>query len=108
MERADIVGTDHHVSLSRGSQMAFPEAELDTMRIGDIELDPARRTVRTSGRRIHLTPKEFELVQQLMSNPGRPSASIFNNDAGCRGRMPLCTKPCTPGENLRRGRPLSL
>ena len=38
----------------------------------------------------------------------RPGASIFNNDGRCRRRMPLCTKPCTPGENLRRGQRLSL
>ena len=48
------------------------EAELDTMRIGDIELDPARRTINKSDYRIHLTPKEFELVQLLMSHAGRP------------------------------------
>jgi hypothetical protein len=39
----------------------------------------------------------------------RPSASIFNNDGCCRGRMPLCTTHrCTSGENFRRGRRLSL
>jgi two-component system KDP operon response regulator KdpE len=52
--------------------MITPEPALDAMRIGDIELDPARRTVNKSGHRIHLTPKEFELVQLLMSHAGRP------------------------------------
>jgi two-component system KDP operon response regulator KdpE len=52
--------------------MTLAEAELDTMRIGDIELDPARRTVKKSGHRVHLTPTEFELLQQLMRHAGRP------------------------------------
>jgi two-component system KDP operon response regulator KdpE len=63
---------DRQTSFTRASQMTSAETELDTMRIGDIELDPARRTVRKSGHRVHLTPKEFELIQQLMSQPGRP------------------------------------
>jgi two-component system KDP operon response regulator KdpE len=72
MEQTVVFATDHQVSFPRHSQMTPAEAELDTMRIGDIELDPARRTVRKSGQRVHLTPKEFELVQQLMSHAGRP------------------------------------
>jgi two-component system KDP operon response regulator KdpE len=72
MEQAVIFATDHQVSLPRAFQMTPPEAELDAMRIGDIELDPARRTLRKSGHPVHLTPKEFELVQQLMSHAGRP------------------------------------
>jgi two-component system, OmpR family, KDP operon response regulator KdpE len=72
MEQAVVFATDHQVSSSRAFQMASPEPELDSMRIGDIELDPARRTVKKSGHRVHLTPTEFELVQQLMSQAGRP------------------------------------
>jgi two-component system, OmpR family, KDP operon response regulator KdpE len=72
MEQAALFETDHQVSSSRTFQMTPPEVELDTMCIGEIELDPARRTVKKSGHRVHLTPKEFELVQQLMSNAGRP------------------------------------
>jgi two-component system KDP operon response regulator KdpE len=72
MEQAFIIARDHQASFSHYSQMTPADAELDTMRIGDIELDPARRTVKKSGHRVHLTPKEFELVQQLMSHVGRP------------------------------------
>jgi two-component system KDP operon response regulator KdpE len=72
MEQSAIFATDHQVLSARAFQMMPPEAELDTMRIGDIELDPARRTVRKSGHRVHLTPKEFELAQLLMSHAGRP------------------------------------
>jgi two-component system KDP operon response regulator KdpE len=42
------------------------------MRIGDIELDPARRTVKKANRIIRLTPKEFELTRELMMHAGRP------------------------------------
>jgi two-component system KDP operon response regulator KdpE len=42
--------------------------------IGDIELDPTRRTVRKSGSLLRLTPKEFELLHYLMRHPGRPVA----------------------------------
>lgn len=40
--------------------------------LGDIELDPARRAVKKSGRLVHLTPKEFDLLRYLMSNAGMP------------------------------------
>ena len=42
------------------------------IRVGEIELDPARRLVRRSGAAIHLTPKEFELLHLLMSHAGLP------------------------------------
>jgi two-component system, OmpR family, KDP operon response regulator KdpE len=72
MEQAVICSRDHQASCPHASQMMPDEVEVDAMRIGEIELDPARRTVRKSGHRIHLTPKKFELVQQLMSQAGRP------------------------------------
>jgi two-component system KDP operon response regulator KdpE len=40
--------------------------------IGEIELDPARRTVTRAGEFVHLTPKEFDLLQCLMLNAGFP------------------------------------
>jgi len=42
--------------------------------IGDLELDPVRRTVRKAGSILRLTPKEFELLRFLMSRPGLPVA----------------------------------
>jgi len=42
--------------------------------IGEIELDPARRTVRKAGVPLRLTPKEFELLHYLMGRPGLPLA----------------------------------
>jgi two-component system KDP operon response regulator KdpE len=42
------------------------------IRIGGIELDPARRLVKRNGEAVHLTPKEFELLHFLMSHAGLP------------------------------------
>jgi DNA-binding response OmpR family regulator len=72
MEQGATFAIDRHVSFPRAFQMTSPDTELDAIRIGDIELDPARRTVRKSGHPVHLTPKEFELVRQLMGHAGRP------------------------------------
>jgi two-component system, OmpR family, KDP operon response regulator KdpE len=40
--------------------------------IGDIMLDPGRHLVEKNGGAVHLTPKQFELLQYLMSHAGRP------------------------------------
>jgi two-component system, OmpR family, KDP operon response regulator KdpE len=42
------------------------------LHVGEIELDPVRRTVKKANRIIHLTPKEYELTRELMSYAGRP------------------------------------
>jgi two-component system KDP operon response regulator KdpE len=60
------------VTIRRAEQSLLGDAELETLTAGNIELDPARRTVKKCGRLVHLTPKEFELMQQLMSHAGRP------------------------------------
>lgn len=39
-----------------------------------IELDPAGRTVKSNGKSVALTRKEFDLLATLMSNPGRALA----------------------------------
>src|ERR1700722_18472841 len=58
----------------RWSKVPVPhqEQELPVLRVGNIELDPGRRAVRKAGRLVHLTPKEYELTQQLMTYAGRP------------------------------------
>jgi len=48
------------------------EPDPPVLHIGDIELDPVRRTVKKAKRAIHLTPKEFELTRHLMTFAGRP------------------------------------
>jgi two-component system, OmpR family, KDP operon response regulator KdpE len=40
--------------------------------IGEVSLDSERRIVRKSGHRVYLTPKEFELINCLMADPGMP------------------------------------
>lgn len=40
--------------------------------IGELELDPDRHLLFKAGRRIHLTPKEFTLLELLMSHAGKP------------------------------------
>ena len=46
------------------------------IRIGSIELDPARRAVRKASEPIHLTPKEFDLLQYLMIHAGLPITHV--------------------------------
>jgi two-component system KDP operon response regulator KdpE len=42
------------------------------IRVGNVELDPARRLVRKAGEPVHLTPKEFDLLRYLMAHAGLP------------------------------------
>jgi two-component system KDP operon response regulator KdpE len=44
----------------------------DGIRIGEIELDPVKYRGQKRGRSIHLTPKEFEMLQYLMGHAGEP------------------------------------
>jgi len=50
---------------------AVPEAAR-TIVIGEIELDPERRTVLKRGELLRLTPKEFDLLHYLMAHAGTP------------------------------------
>jgi two-component system, OmpR family, response regulator VanR len=47
-----------------------------TLTAGDLELDPARRTVTRTGHPIDLTPKEFALLEALMQADG----AVLSND----------------------------
>src|SRR5450631_3674347 len=51
---------------------ASQEDDAAVIKIGEVELDPARRLVKRAGTPIHLTPKEFELLHFLMSHAGLP------------------------------------
>jgi two-component system KDP operon response regulator KdpE len=48
------------------------EATETTIMIGDVSLDVERHLVQKKGQQVHLTPKQFELLQYLMTNAGRP------------------------------------
>ena len=59
-------------ALARRSRPALPAA----LRRGDLELDPARRTVHRRGRPVDLTPKELALLEALMQADG----AVVSND----------------------------
>ena len=39
--------------------------------VGDFKIDPQQRLVEVSGRPVHLTPKEFDLIQYFVANRGK-------------------------------------
>ncbi len=51
---------------------ALDTKEGSAIRVGEIEMDTERRHVRKNETLIHLTPKEFDLLQYLMTNAGKP------------------------------------
>jgi len=51
---------------------AGPAADRDGLIVaGSLRLDPARHEVTVSGRRVDLTPREFEILRVLLSHAGR-------------------------------------
>lgn len=44
----------------------------DLLRVGDLHMDVRQRRVIRSGRTIALSPREFDVLQVLMQEPGRP------------------------------------
>ena len=46
------------------------------IRAGDLEINPTTRTVKVSGRDIRLTPKEFDLLHFLATNPNVPITHV--------------------------------
>jgi two-component system, OmpR family, response regulator ResD len=58
-------------SVLRRSGRAEGASAPELLRIGDLEIDPASREVRRGRRGIELTPKEFDLLHFLASNPDR-------------------------------------
>jgi two-component system, OmpR family, alkaline phosphatase synthesis response regulator PhoP len=53
-----------------------PETVTETLKVGPIEIDRARRELRIAGDAVHVTTKEFELLAYLADHPGR----IFTRD----------------------------
>jgi two-component system response regulator CpxR len=62
-----------HAILRRTRSAEKPQkAQLaEILRVGEIELDPATRTVRQAGKLVELTSVEFNLLQVLLSEAGR-------------------------------------
>jgi two-component system copper resistance phosphate regulon response regulator CusR len=48
-----------------------PASRGNVLRVGDLELDRLTRQVRRAGKRIHLTSKEYALLEYLAANSGR-------------------------------------
>jgi DNA-binding response OmpR family regulator len=46
--------------------------ESPSLRVGDLEIDPSRRGGRRNGIEIPLTPREFEVLEHLFVNRGKP------------------------------------
>ena len=57
--------------------VAADVAAARVLRLGELEIDPARRRVRVAGREVLLTAQEFGLVYVLASHPG----IVFSRDA---------------------------
>jgi DNA-binding response OmpR family regulator len=57
--------------LRRGVHAAPPNASETTLRVGDLELDPAHHEVRRAGEVVTLTATEFRLLHILARAPGR-------------------------------------
>ncbi|GIK75236.1 MAG: DNA-binding response regulator [Chloroflexota bacterium] len=54
----------------RRTNAAADAPEAPPLQLGNVTLDPARRTVRVGEEEIALRTKEFDLLQHLMENPG--------------------------------------
>jgi DNA-binding response OmpR family regulator len=48
-----------------------PAVQQKTIRAGDLTLDPEKRKVAVQGKPVHLTAREFELLQEFSRHPGR-------------------------------------
>ena len=53
------------------SRAGAPDAMADTLAIGDIRIDSARRAVEVARNKVELTAREFDLLLHLARHPGR-------------------------------------
>lgn len=56
---------------SAGSEASGAGEAPELLRVGDVELDPAARTVRQAGKAVDLTSVEFNLLEVLLREAGR-------------------------------------
>jgi len=55
----------------RRNNPAKPVSDTSTLRVDDIELDPASRTIRINSKSLEVTDVEFALLEVLMRSPGK-------------------------------------
>ncbi|MGM0420361.1 MAG: response regulator [Bacillota bacterium] len=58
------------------SEKKIDQQEQTTITSGDLQIDPVSYEVIYQGEKINLTPKEYEIIYLLVSNPGR----VFSRD----------------------------
>lgn len=68
---ADVVLAHVKAVLRRTSSTSQPEVEPKRILLGDLEIDPASHTVSCAGRYLDLSPREFDLLLALASQPGK-------------------------------------
>ncbi|MBU6454136.1 MAG: response regulator transcription factor [Cyanobacteria bacterium REEB67] len=60
------------------SLLRRPAAKIsDTLRVGKLDLDPIKHTVVCDGRQVHISPRDFSLLEFFMRHPGE----VFSVDA---------------------------
>ena len=64
-------GTDELLARVRAVLRRRSEEGDAAVRVGELEIDLADRSVRRDGEDVHLTPIEFDLLSQLAEHPGR-------------------------------------
>jgi DNA-binding response OmpR family regulator len=65
------------------------------LRMHDLEIDTIQRTVRRSGRSIILTPREFDLLHLLATNPGKVLTQQLIRDRLFHGEDDRCSNIVT-------------
>ncbi len=63
----ELVARVHAILRRMERTLVFPGT---TVRVGDVEIDPAGRRVRRDGEQVHLTPTEFDLLSWLATHQG--------------------------------------
>lgn len=61
--------------LRRYAYLGGMEKKEDTLSVGGIELDDARKTVTLNGEEVFLTPTEFDILKLFIENPGKVFSS---------------------------------
>lgn len=72
---ADVVVAHVKAVLRRTSSTVQQEAEQKRLTLGDLEIDPASHTVSCAGRFLDLSPREFDLLLALASQPEKVIAT---------------------------------